>query len=83
MPILGFAIQRLAVVLLFAGLAYGIGHRLVRRVDFDSLEEELSICTGLGLGVLSLVLFSMGLFELIHRVLALSTTTKIMRHVLR
>jgi hypothetical protein len=71
MTILGFAIQRLAVVLLFSGVAYGIGHRLVRRVDFDSFEEELSVCTGLGLGVLSLVLFSMGLFGLIRWVPAL------------
>jgi hypothetical protein len=83
MTILSFTIQRLAVVLLFAGLAYGIGHRLVPRVDFDSFEEELSICTGLGLGVLSLVLFSMGLFGLIHWVPALVLLAALVAAALR
>src|SRR5687767_5712641 len=45
-----FAITHYAVIALLALCSYVIGRQLTLRLAFNSLAEEVAICTGLGLG---------------------------------
>jgi hypothetical protein len=69
------ALDRLAELATLAGLlllATALGLRLLRRLTFNSLIEELALAAGLGLGVLSLATLGLGLLGLLHRWLFLA-----------
>jgi hypothetical protein len=55
-----FALPRYLLVLLLCAAAYPIGRAILRRLAFDSLAEDLSICITMGLGVLSHMVLIIG-----------------------
>ena len=48
-------------------LATALGQRLLGKLSFHSLLEELTLSTGVGLGLLSLLTLGLGLLGLLHR----------------
>ena len=52
MLLLRFVAAHYGFVILLGLISYLIGYRLTRRVDYDSLWEEVSVSVSLGLGKL-------------------------------
>jgi len=61
MSVVLFALPRYLLVALFCTAAYAIGNAILRRLEFACLPERLTICSALGLGLLSHVVLLMGI----------------------
>lgn len=66
METLTFASVRGAILLLLALLAYAAGRRLLQRLTFDSLAEEVSTSCIVGLGLIETLIFVLGLARLLY-----------------
>jgi hypothetical protein len=60
MSLAAFALPRYLLVLLLCAAAYPIGRAILRRLTFENLAEDLSICTTMGLGILSHLVLIIG-----------------------
>jgi hypothetical protein len=63
-------LDRLADLTIWTGLlllATALGHRLLTRLTYHSLLEQLTFAAGLGLGLLSLLTLALGLLGLLQR----------------
>ena len=66
-----FFCSHYAVISIFAVISYGIGRRLSRRVSYDNAYEEFAFCTSIGLGVISCLVFLLGLLHVLYRAVLL------------
>ena len=62
-----FVAAHYGFVISLALAGYAIGYRLTRRVSYESFLEEVSVCTGLGLGTIAFLIFLLGLPGLLYR----------------
>lgn len=62
-----FVISHYAALLVLLFLSYGAGRELTRRVEYRSELDRFVVCSGLGLGVLALLLFFVGLLGALSR----------------
>ena len=67
MPLLLFSVYHLLVILFMSASAFALGRWILRRTSFDSLGEELSISTVIGLGSIGTLLLLLGLCGLLYR----------------
>jgi 4-amino-4-deoxy-L-arabinose transferase-like glycosyltransferase len=66
MLLLKFVAAHYGFVILLGLISYIIGYRLTRRVDFDSLWEEVSVSVSLGLGIIAHLTLFLGLLRLLY-----------------
>ena len=66
MATLAFIAGHYSIFLLFSLICYVIGLNFTRKIHYSSLWEEAGVCVGLGLGVLALAVFFIGLFDLLY-----------------
>src|SRR3990172_108322 len=52
-------------------LSYGIGRRLLQRIQFNGAGEQFSFCATLGLGFLSYLILLIGILGILYRWLVL------------
>ena len=73
-----FYLSHYAWALILALLSFGLGRRLTRTVPYASVWEEIAFSTAIGLGIVSYLVFGLGLLHLLYRgiiFLALAVST--------
>lgn len=70
-----FVASHYGFMLLLGIISYIIGYRLTRRITYDSLWEEVSICASLGLGVIAYLMFLLGILGVLYPWVVLVTIT--------
>lgn len=66
MLLLRFVAAHYGFVILLGLIGYIIGYRLTRRLDYDSLWEEVSVSVSLGLGIIAHLTLLLGLLKLLY-----------------
>jgi len=73
MALLRFVVAHYSFLILLAFVSYLIGYRLTQRIPYDSIWEEVSISTSLGLGIIGYLVFVLGILGLLYRSVLLLT----------
>lgn len=81
-PLLFFASHYLFIGVV-ALLAFGFGRKLCPAVSYDSLWEEISFCTAIGLAAIAYVVLGLALLHLLYRGVALACLVAIAGYVSR
>ncbi|OFV94777.1 MAG: hypothetical protein A3F68_12645 [Acidobacteria bacterium RIFCSPLOWO2_12_FULL_54_10] len=72
LDLLLFTFSHYSFLGLLALFAYVIGTRASSRITYASLAEKFSFCTGLGLGIIALAVFILGLLHLLFPIVILA-----------
>ena len=65
--VFAFAMGHYAFIIVIGLISYLLGLQLTKRLTYDSLFEEISLCVSLGLGLIACLVFWLGIIGLLYR----------------